>query len=48
MGFLYGNNVVKSGLGRMTDGIPQYAGVVVYSMNDIPLGGWPSDTYGSL
>jgi 60S ribosome subunit biogenesis protein NIP7 len=38
MSFLYGNNVVKSGLGRMTEGIPKYAGVVVYSMTDIPLG----------
>jgi len=38
MGFLYGNNIVKSGLGRMTEGIPQYAGVVVFSMTDIPLG----------
>ncbi|RLN43686.1 hypothetical protein BBJ28_00004008 [Nothophytophthora sp. Chile5] len=38
MSFLYGNNVVKSGLGRITEGTPQYAGVVVYSMNDIPLG----------
>jgi len=38
MGFLYGNNIVKSGLGRMTEAIPQYAGVVVFSMTDIPLG----------
>merc|ERR1712157_529239 len=36
--FLFGNNVVKSGLGRVTDGIPQYGGVVVYNMSDIPLG----------
>lgn len=38
MSFLYGNNVVKSGLGRMTESIPKFAGVVVYSMTDIPLG----------
>jgi 60S ribosome subunit biogenesis protein NIP7 len=38
MGFLYGNHVTKSGLARMTEGTPQYAGVVVYSMSDIPLG----------
>jgi hypothetical protein len=38
MSFLYGNNVVKSGLGRMTEAIPRYAGVVVFSMNDVPLG----------
>ena len=39
MSFLYGNNVLKSGLGRMTEGVPQYAGVIVYSMaSDLPLG----------
>ena len=38
MSFLYGNNVNKAGLSRMTDGIPQYGGVVVFSMSDIALG----------
>ena len=38
MSFLYGNNVNKAGLARITDGIPQYGGVVVYSMGDIALG----------
>jgi len=38
MSFLYGNHVLKSGLGRITDNTPAYAGVVVYSMADIPLG----------
>jgi 60S ribosome subunit biogenesis protein NIP7 len=38
MSFLYGNHVTKSGLARMTESVPQYAGVVVYSMSDIPLG----------
>lgn len=38
MSFLYGNNVVKSGLARITESVPQYAGVVVYSMSDIALG----------
>ena len=38
MSFLYGNHITKSGLARMTEGTPQYAGVVVYNMNDIPLG----------
>mmetsp|Transcript_1094 Transcript_1094/g.2040 ORF Transcript_1094/g.2040 Transcript_1094/m.2040 type:complete len:182 (+) Transcript_1094:90-635(+) len=38
MGFLYGNHVTKSGLARMTEDTPQYAGVVVYNMSDIPLG----------
>ena len=38
MGFLYGNHITKQGLARMTESTPQYAGVVVFSMNDIPLG----------
>ena len=38
MSFLYGNNVLKAGIGRMTEGIPQYAGVVVLSMTNAPLG----------
>jgi 60S ribosome subunit biogenesis protein NIP7 len=39
MSFLYGNHVPKSGLARMTENTPQYAGVVIYSSNnDIPLG----------
>lgn len=36
--FLYGNHVPKSGLGRITENTPKYQGVVVYSMNDLPLG----------
>ena len=35
--FLYGNHVLKSGLGRITDNTPQYQGVIVYSMGDVPL-----------
>jgi 60S ribosome subunit biogenesis protein NIP7 len=38
MSFLYGNHVVKAGVGRMTEAIPQYAGVVVLSLSGIPLG----------
>lgn len=38
MSFLYGNNVNKAGLARITDGTPQYGGVVVFSLADIPLG----------
>ena len=38
MQFLYGNNVLKSGLGRITENTPAYTGVVIYSMSDIPLG----------
>ncbi|XP_013399191.1 60S ribosome subunit biogenesis protein NIP7 homolog [Lingula anatina] len=36
--FLYGHHVMKSGLGRITENTPQYQGVIVYSMSDLPLG----------
>ncbi|TGZ37563.1 60S ribosome subunit biogenesis protein NIP7 homolog [Temnothorax curvispinosus] len=36
--FLYGHHVMKSGLARITEGTSQYQGVVVLSMNDLPLG----------
>lgn len=35
---MYGNHVLKSGLGRITENTPAYTGVVIYSMSDIPLG----------
>lgn len=38
MSFLYGNNVTKMSMARITEGVQQYSGVVVFSMNDIPLG----------
>lgn len=38
MQFLYGNNILKSGLARITENTPAYTGVVVYNMADIPLG----------
>jgi len=38
MSFLYGHNITKAGLGRITEDTPQYQGVVVYSMSDVPLG----------
>ena len=39
MSFLYGNNLPKSGLAKLTDAIPQYGGVVVLSMGSgVPLG----------
>jgi hypothetical protein len=38
MQYLYGNHVLKSGLGRITEATPAYTGVVVYSMTDVPLG----------
>merc|ERR1711915_850621 len=36
--FLYGHHVTKSGLGRITENTDQYQGVIVYSMNDLPIG----------
>ncbi|KAL6548261.1 hypothetical protein OROGR_008682 [Orobanche gracilis] len=36
--FLYGNSVLKGGLGRITENIQVNDGVVVFSMADIPLG----------
>lgn len=38
MSFLYGNHVLKAGLGRITENTPRNQGVVVFSMADIPLG----------
>ncbi len=38
MSFLYGNHVIKAGVGRMTEATPMYAGVVVLSMGNTPLG----------
>lgn len=36
--FLYGHHVAKAGLSRITENTPQYQGVVIHSMNDLPLG----------
>lgn len=36
--FLYGNNIPKSGIGRMGEGIEAKQGVVIYNMEDLPLG----------
>jgi 60S ribosome subunit biogenesis protein NIP7 len=38
MSFLYGNNVSKAALARITDGTPQYGGVIIYSMSEMALG----------
>eukprot|EP01127_Copromyxa_protea_P007699 TRINITY_DN17604_c0_g1_i1.p1 TRINITY_DN17604_c0_g1~~TRINITY_DN17604_c0_g1_i1.p1 ORF type:complete len:181 (-),score=24.60 TRINITY_DN17604_c0_g1_i1:63-605(-) len=38
LSFLYGNHVLKAGLGRLTENTPQHEGVIIYSMSDIPLG----------
>lgn len=35
--FLYGHNVLKSGLGRITENTTQYQGVILFSMSDVPL-----------
>ncbi len=35
--FLYGNHIMKSGLGRISESTSKYQGVVVYNMADIPL-----------
>ncbi|KAK8820101.1 hypothetical protein WA577_006170 [Blastocystis sp. JDR] len=38
MTFLYGNHITKGGLARISDGCPQYGGIVVFNMNNVPLG----------
>lgn len=38
MSFLYGNHVLKGGLGRITENTAAGDGVVVFSMSDVPLG----------
>ena len=37
MPFLYGNHVLKAHVGRMSEDIEQYSGVVIYNMADVPL-----------
>ncbi|OQV13842.1 60S ribosome subunit biogenesis protein NIP7-like protein [Hypsibius exemplaris] len=36
--FLYGHNIAVSGMHRITDSTPKYAGVVLFSMGEVPLG----------
>lgn len=38
MPFLYGGHVVKAHVGRWSEDCPEHQGVVVYNMNDTPLG----------
>ncbi|KAI9811673.1 MAG: ribosome biosynthesis protein nip7 [Phylliscum demangeonii] len=38
MPFLYGGNVLKAHVGRWSEDCPEHQGVVVYSMDDKPLG----------
>ena len=35
--FLYGNHVLKSGLGRVTENVAKYQNVLLCSMSDTPL-----------
>ncbi|KAK5650800.1 hypothetical protein RI129_001829 [Pyrocoelia pectoralis] len=36
--FLYGHNITKSGLGRISESVEKFHGIVVFSMSDLPLG----------
>jgi 60S ribosome subunit biogenesis protein NIP7 len=36
--FMYGNHITRAGLGRITEDTPQYQGVAVFSMSDVPIG----------
>lgn len=36
--FLYGNHILKTHIARITEDAPQYSGIVVYNINDLPLG----------
>jgi 60S ribosome subunit biogenesis protein NIP7 len=38
MPFLYGNHILKAHVGKMSEDIPHNTGVIIYSMNDSPLG----------
>lgn len=36
--FLYGNHILKSHVARITEDTTQYSGLIVYNINDMPLG----------
>ena len=36
--YMYGNHVTRAGLGRITENTPQYQGVAVFNMADVPIG----------
>jgi 60S ribosome subunit biogenesis protein NIP7 len=38
MPFLYGNHILKHHVARMSEAIPQYAGVVIFNLKDMPIG----------
>ena len=46
MPFLYGGNIVKAHIGRWSEDCPEHQGVVVFSMDDKPLVGTPSQSFG--
>ena len=38
MSFVYGNHILKAQIVRMTENASEHQGVIVYNMNDVPLG----------
>jgi 60S ribosome subunit biogenesis protein NIP7 len=38
MNFLYGNNILKSHIHKMSDNAPEHEGILVLNQNDLPLG----------
>jgi 60S ribosome subunit biogenesis protein NIP7 len=38
MSYMYGNNVLKAHINKMTEDTPEHQGVIIYSSNDLPLG----------
>ena len=38
MSYVYGNHILKAQVSRVTENAPQYQGVIIYNLNDIPLG----------
>ncbi len=40
MPFLYGGHILKAHVGRWPEDTPEHQGIVVYSMDDIPLGSY--------
>ena len=36
--FLYGNHILKTHIARITEDAPQYSGICIYNINDLPLG----------
>ncbi|BFZ54862.1 ribosome biosynthesis protein nip7 [Savitreella phatthalungensis] len=38
MPYLYGNNVLKAHVGRISEDTPEHQGVIIFSMNDTPIG----------